>query len=68
LIDWNCKKIKILAISRPARNGGGGMSFTLRQFIIAAVTQGCVEKFARRDIPGWKVLEGAGDSALLGEG
>ena len=30
------------------------MSFTLRQFIIAAVTQGCVEKFARRDIPGWK--------------
>jgi hypothetical protein len=30
------------------------MSLTLRQFISAAVSQGCVEKFARRDIPGWK--------------
>lgn len=27
---------------------------TLRQFIIAAVAQGCQEKFARREIPGWK--------------
>jgi hypothetical protein len=30
------------------------MSLTLRQFIIAAVGQGCTEKFARREIPGWK--------------
>jgi len=36
------------------RNGDGGMSPTLRQFIIAAVAQGCVEKFARHEIPGWK--------------
>jgi hypothetical protein len=28
------------------------MSLTLRQFIIAAIAQGCTEKFARRDIPG----------------
>jgi hypothetical protein len=28
------------------------MSLTLRQFIIAAIAQGCTEKFTRRDIPG----------------
>jgi hypothetical protein len=27
---------------------------TLRQFIIAAVSQGCREKFARGEIVGWK--------------
>ncbi len=29
------------------------MSLTLRQFVIAAIAQGCAEKFARRDVPGW---------------
>ena len=30
------------------------MSLTLRQFIIAAVAQGCREKSARGEIVGWK--------------
>jgi hypothetical protein len=30
------------------------MSLTLRQFIIAAVAQGCREKFAHGTIVGWK--------------
>lgn len=29
------------------------MALTLRQFIIAAVAQGCEEKLARHEIPGW---------------
>lgn len=28
------------------------MTLTLRQFIIAAIAQGCTEKFVRREIPG----------------